>query len=83
METEKELNAKIMAITMRILENYPELAKFLNEMPITIPDVNSPEISSEILHEYYQSLSNILKGYTEYSTALHAGKRETVFHRPN
>ena len=37
METERELNAKIIAIAMQIQEKHPELSIFLNEMPITIP----------------------------------------------
>jgi hypothetical protein len=42
---------------------YPELSKFLNEMPITIPNESSLEINIEILEEYYQSVSNMLKKY--------------------
>ena len=61
METEKELNAKIIAITMQIQDKHPELIKFLNEMTVTIPDASSPEITIETLREYYASLSNLLK----------------------
>ncbi len=61
METENELNAKIMAKTLEIQENHPELFEFLNEMPITIPDVNKPEINIKILSDYYNSLCNVLK----------------------
>jgi hypothetical protein len=63
METENELNEKIMAITLLIQEKFPELLNFLNEMPITIPDENTPEINNKILKEYYDSLSNTLKAY--------------------
>jgi len=61
METEKELNAKILAKTLEIREKHPELSEFLNEMPITIPDETNPEISRKILNDYYNSLCNILK----------------------
>jgi hypothetical protein len=61
METEKELNAKILAITMQIREKHPELSKFLEEMPVTIPDESKPEINNKVLKEYYESLQNILK----------------------
>lgn len=64
METEGELNAKIMAITMLIQRKYSELSKFLDEMPVTIPNENNPKININILKEYYQSLQNILKQYT-------------------
>ncbi len=45
METEKELNAKILAKTSEILEKHPELSEFLREMPITFPDEKKPEIN--------------------------------------
>jgi PHD/YefM family antitoxin component YafN of YafNO toxin-antitoxin module len=63
METEKELNAKIMAITILIKEKHPELANFLDEMPITIPNENNPEINIKMLKEYYESLRDTLKKY--------------------
>jgi len=43
METEEQINAKIMKVTMVIQENYPELSKYLNEMPITIPIDSRPK----------------------------------------
>ena len=63
METEKNLTDKIMAITMLIREKHPELSKFLEEMPVTIPNENDPEINVKILKEYYTSLTNMLNKY--------------------
>ncbi|MFO7525374.1 MAG: hypothetical protein R6W68_07965 [Ignavibacteriaceae bacterium] len=63
MESEKDLNSKILEITMTIKEKYPELLKYLGEMPVTIPDKKSPEIDGKDLREYYDSLSSILKNY--------------------
>ena len=63
METEKDLNAKILATTMQIQEKHPELSKLLDEMPITIPDESKPEINEENLEEYYTSLKNLLDKY--------------------
>ena len=60
METEKIINEKIIAITRKIQEKYPELIPFLNEMPVTIPDESSPEITVKILQEYYESLVTML-----------------------
>lgn len=40
MKTEKELNEAILKITSKIHSEYPELSKYLSEIPITIPDVN-------------------------------------------
>lgn len=63
METEKELNAKIIDVTMQIQKEFPELSKYLNEMPITIPTDKNPEISSSILKIYYESLLRLLTSY--------------------
>lgn len=63
MKNEKELNAKILDLTMKIRAQNPELSKYLLEMPITIPDITNPEISNKALNEYYNSLKTILKEY--------------------
>lgn len=68
MKTEKQLNASILKITMRIKEKFPELAKFILEMPVTIPIVKNPKIDHESLLEYYKSLQIILKNYSENQT---------------
>jgi hypothetical protein len=70
MEKEEELNKKIMAITIKILEKHNELSKFLDEMPITIPNENKPEINNKVLQEYYDSLLNVLNGYMLAHTAI-------------
>ncbi len=63
METEKDLNAKILKITMAILEKYPELSEYLGEMPVTIPETKIPEINITNLRAYYDSLTSILENY--------------------
>ncbi len=63
MKTEKKLNENILKITMTIRNEFPELMKYLNEMPDTIPNEKSPEINNKILQEYYDSLEALLKKY--------------------
>lgn len=63
MKTEAELNENILKITMTIRNEFPELMKFLNEMPVTIPDKESPKINTSILQEYYDSLETLLRKY--------------------
>ncbi len=63
MESEKELNSKIMEITMTIKEKYPELYEHLGEMPVTIPDTENPEINVKNLRAYYDSLKSLVKNY--------------------
>lgn len=57
------LNAAILKITTLIQVEYPELIKYLNEMPVTIPDIENPEINLTILKEYYNSLVSLLSKY--------------------
>ncbi len=63
MKSDKKLNSEILRITMTIQEKYPELSKYLGEMPVTIPDTKSPEINSDDLRAYYDSLNSLLKSY--------------------
>ncbi len=64
METEKKkLNAKILAITIRINDQFPELSKYIEEMPVTIPNEQHPKITQTNLETYYNSLSSILNKY--------------------
>ena len=63
MKTNAELNENILKMTMIIRNEFPELLKFLNEMNITLPDKNSPEINTKILQEYYDSLCDLLSKY--------------------
>ena len=64
METENELNAKILKITITIKDQHPELSKYIEEMPVTIPDEKHPDITRKNLQEYYDSLNSILNKYS-------------------
>jgi len=63
MDAEKEINEKIMKVTMVIQENYPELSKYLNEMPVTIPIENNPEVTVIALTKYYNTLVTLFRNY--------------------
>lgn len=62
-ESEKDLNAKILKITLTINGQYPELSKYIEEMPETIPDDKNPEITLKNLNTYYDSLTAMLDKY--------------------
>jgi len=59
----RDLNLKIMQVTQEIRNYYPELTKFLEEMPVTIPNDKNMEITLEVLQSYYESLTTILNDY--------------------
>ncbi|GAB2616418.1 hypothetical protein GCM10027035_11020 [Emticicia sediminis] len=63
MKTEKQLNAEILEMTMKIEQQFPELSKYIAEMPVTIPNASSPEINIKTLQDYYDSLKILLKDY--------------------
>jgi len=63
MKTEKELDAAILKITLKIKEQYPELSKYISEMPVTIPNMENPKMDVKALQDYYDSLDILLKDY--------------------
>ena len=63
MKTKEEWNDKILNITLKIKEQYPELNKYLEEMPIIIPTEKFPIITSKILQNHYYSLTSLLNNY--------------------
>jgi hypothetical protein len=65
MKNEAQLNAEILKITLLMQKEYPELTKYISEMPVTIPNVESPEINNKILKEYYDSVEAIMKKYAQ------------------
>lgn len=65
MKTERELDDAILEITLKIKEQYPELSNYILEMPVTIPNLENPEISRKALQDYYDSLEIMLKDYVE------------------
>lgn len=62
-QLEKDLNARILKITMMIMDHYPELSQYLEEMPVTVPSENDPEMNLNLLQSYYESLISLLKKY--------------------
>lgn len=60
---EHEWSDKVLKITMKIRDQYPELSKYFIEMPETIPDEKNPEVSLNSLKAYYESLNSTLNKY--------------------
>ena len=59
----RDLNLKIIRVTQEIKDHYPELTKFLEEMPVTVPDEKDATITLRSLKSYYDSLNSILNNY--------------------
>jgi hypothetical protein len=65
LKTEKELNSDIIEITMAIEKLYPELSKYLEEMPAEV-SVTDPDINRDSLAGYYNTLDALLRRYACY-----------------
>ncbi|MGM5469128.1 hypothetical protein ACS386_02525 [Flavobacteriaceae bacterium LMO-SS05] len=60
MKTVKTLLTELLQIIKEIEANYPELYQYLDENPMTIPNVQHPKIGDEELEHYLESLRDLL-----------------------
>jgi hypothetical protein len=65
MKTEAELEKDIMGILKKIRNDFPELTKFIDEMPLSNKGDSKPDIATIELEAYFNSLNNL---YNEYSS---------------
>lgn len=65
MKTLHQLMVEITQLTSNMETNYPELYKFLDENPITIPSETHPTIDKDTLINYLETLKQLLKNHVE------------------
>jgi hypothetical protein len=65
LESEDDLSKRITEITTYIHEAYPELAPYISEIPITIPNDPIPEVNNKVLKDYYDYLYQIVKNHVD------------------
>ncbi|MBC7936403.1 MAG: hypothetical protein H7Y86_13720 [Rhizobacter sp.] len=70
MKTEEEINKDILAITMTIDEQFPELSKYIAETPMEVSFGADPETNLKNLQDYYETLNTLLKNYTKNHTGI-------------
>ncbi len=68
MKTKAQLDQDIINITMKINAEFPELYKFIPEMPMNFSENRNDTISSKNLEDYYDSLVNLYAHYTKTHT---------------
>jgi hypothetical protein len=66
MKTEKQLNADILKITLKIAETFPELSKFIAETPVQKVEMG---VSLNNLIDYCESLETLFRDYKKIGTA--------------
>jgi hypothetical protein len=70
MKTEKELSFDIQKITLTIEVLYPQLSKYLGEIPVPPAGLRVPESNVKNLTDYYNSLDVFLNYYTRYQLSI-------------
>jgi hypothetical protein len=63
MKTQNQLNNDILTITLLIFDKYPELSKYLDEIPVKIPVNETARNTMNAQISYYNSLCSILNRY--------------------
>lgn len=63
METEKELTTAIIKMTMTIHQTFPELSKYISEMPLKISYKTGDEIHIKNQRDYLESLKTLISKY--------------------
>ncbi len=76
MKTAIEWEQEIIKITMKIHQEYPELSKYIKEIPSKVSAKDDDEIHRKDLKEYYNSLDEILNKYMK-THSIQEGKNKT------
>ena len=65
MESQNDLNKKIVLTTMKIQETFPELVKYLGEIPEHFQSTTQKGINTKDLKDYLDSLNDLLETYSK------------------
>lgn len=65
MKNIKKINDEILSLTARIRKDFPELVKYLSEMPEHFQDDENDEIDSKDYLDYLDSLKQIVEAYSK------------------
>lgn len=61
----QQLTKEINELTFKIEQEYPELYRYLDENPITIPCCDHPEVNTKNFSDYLDSLRSLLKTHID------------------
>lgn len=65
MKPEAVLNDEILEATAKIRKDYPELIKFLDELPQHLPDDSNQDVNLKALNDYLNSLNELMENYSK------------------
>jgi hypothetical protein len=75
MKDVQQIVSEIFRLTEIMATDYPEIYKFLDENPITIPVMRHPRLDRKVLEAYLKDLKELMKHYVE----THKAKPREVF----
>jgi len=64
MNNAEDTLSQIIKLTSIMESDYPELYRFLDENPITVPTMAHPNLDEKILQEYLNVLKELLKHHS-------------------
>ncbi|GMN11720.1 hypothetical protein MTsPCn9_29030 [Croceitalea sp. MTPC9] len=64
MNDAKDTLSQIIKLTSIMESDYPELYRFLDKNPITVPTMAHPNLDEKILQEYLNGLKELLKHHS-------------------
>jgi hypothetical protein len=79
MKTKTELEQDIVHITMKIQKEFPELSKYIAERPDNFSGTDNNVINIKNLKEYYNSLAELLEGYSKTHTSTKENTEKLTF----
>lgn len=65
MKTATDWDKDILRITLEINQKFPELVKFMNEIPVKVLEKDNEAANVKNMEEYYHSLETIVKNYSK------------------
>lgn len=65
MKTKAELEQDIIKITMKIHQEFPELSKYISEMPENDAGIDAGDMGRKNFKEYYNSLEDVVSEYSK------------------
>lgn len=81
MKTIEELNKMILDITTKIDTEYPELSKYIKEMPVNVYSGIQNSFHQNLI-EYYASLESMMLKYAKNHSELHNGNNYILLNYP-
>lgn len=65
MKSQNDLNEEILAITVKIKTEFPELIRYLNEMPENFLSIDHKGVYNKELKDYLDSLNQLIEAYSK------------------